>query len=559
MNKTRTTVSLVCLAIFTILLFTACGRSTTQESIEPSQEYPLLQILPDPVYSQEQDDDAPSTTYIASSTIKPAYPLQEHLTLQDLLNTAYERRLHIYMPSTERLVELTDGRKPNTFNMLYDFTERPIHSRLTLQNILHDVQLFFDILREVYGGYLYFGGDDVFLPIFDEILEELIRQDQSVWTVHNIVRIVHNGLGPVINDEHLSFGHGSDFLSNYTVLTSLEQFDRTERGFISRSNGMYVKEIVGHDKEKIFFLTVSPYGEFLYTPVLTGYRNKATSLTIIYENMESEVLEMHDTNNTERSPRQSPSLEFIDGFPIVTINQMYFETVGSGSWMYENANIFHSFVDKVRNEPAIIIDLRNNGGGNGLLAPRWLYNLVGEFVPSNRVQLAVESYDFFTYRSESNNPSNPSNPSNPFYQPMCEIRMQSVSVPFGDKHVVIYSTDPARGMVMVENDQIIIFLTSRHTRSAAEDFIDRGFNLENTLVIGQNTGGKLFTNLCYPWRRLPYTGISFGVGGRVAIHAEAHNFREGVGFAPDVWVNHPDDALPAALAILRNHFYGIES
>jgi len=511
MKSGKIYIKLICVALLTILVFTSCASDTTSE---------------------------------------PSEALQQSMTLQDLLDMAYERRLGIYPPDTERLTQLTYGRPPNTIDVAMSFYQQPRTTRrLSADDVIRDIQLFFDILREVYGAYTYFGGDEVFLPIFDTILEELATRDY--WYPDTFLPVVYNGLAPYITDNHLRIGHHFhreySFVSSYSVFASPSLFDRTDNGFRDKSNGLYVREIVGHDIDDVLRLTINQYGEFLYTPVIVDHNNheECNCLVIVYENGEIATLQFNAASNESRPAHREPSLEIIDGFPVVTINQMYFEHFTPES--IERANTFMSFVDKLQDEPALIIDLRGNGGGNGHLAPRWLYNLVGEFVLSNSVGLVAESYDFYSAWRVPN-------PENPFYQPACEVTMQRVSLPFGDNHVLRVHREPDIVRQMVSNDQLIIFLTSRHTASAAEDFIDMAFNMENTLVIGQNTTGALLTNLCFPWRVLPYTGTTFSLGSIVTIHADAHNFREGVGFAPDIWVPHNEDALLAALALLRNHF-----
>jgi len=521
MKPARLYVKLACVALLTILAFTSCGR----------------------------DRD---------TAHEPAEALQQSLTLQDLLDTAYTRRQGIYPPDTEQLTQLTYGRPPNTISLVDAFYRRPqTTKRLSTSDVIHDIQLFFDMLREVYGAYTYFGGDEVFLPIFEEILEELATREY--WFPDTFLPVVYNGLAPYITDNHLSIGHHFHreytFTSDYDVFASPSFFDRTDNGFRDRSNGLYVREVVGHDADDIFRLTVNQYGEFLYTPVIEGHNNHegCNCLVIIYENGESATLQFNVARNERRPAYREPSLEVIDGFPVVTINRMYFEHFnpesieGANTFMSEEASTFMSFINRLQDEPAFIIDLRGNVGGNGMLARRWLYNLTGEVIPINSVELVAESYDFYSsFRIPG--------PGDPSYQPMCEVTAQRVSLPFGDNHVLRVDRNADMAKQMVSHDQIIIFLTSRYTASAAEDFIDMAFNMENTLIIGQNTYGVLLTNLCFPWRFLPRTGVEFSLGSTILIHADAHNWREGVGFAPDLWVPHNEDALLAALALLRNHF-----
>jgi C-terminal processing protease CtpA/Prc len=84
--------------------------------------------------------------------------------------------------------------------------------------------------------------------------------------------------------------------------------------------------------------------------------------------------------------------------------------------------------------------------------------------------------------------------------------------------------------------------------SAAEIFADKMLNLENTLIIGQNTAGFLIAPGNVPYY-LPNSGIPFVAGIEHFMHP-AGNFYEGIGIAPDVWVI--GDALTAALAMVND-------
>ncbi|MCL2285617.1 MAG: Gfo/Idh/MocA family oxidoreductase, partial [Firmicutes bacterium] len=105
----------------------------------------------------------------------------------------------------------------------------------------------------------------------------------------------------------------------------------------------------------------------------------------------------------------------------------------------------------------------------------------------------------------------------------------------------------------IENDRLIILLTDRFTASAGDAFADLMLNMENTLIIGQNTAGILLTCMMYTRLSLWRSGVPFGFGATIHIHPEGH-LPEGIGIAPDLWVN--GDALTAALALLGVYIDG---
>ena len=112
------------------------------------------------------------------------------------------------------------------------------------------------------------------------------------------------------------------------------------------------------------------------------------------------------------------------------------------------------------------------------------------------------------------------------------------------------SSQPGR---WVEREGITFLLTDNWTASAGEDVLTDLHTVENTLVVGVNTGGCSLVSdnftCCLPNSGLP---VFFGTG--LGFHETMEN-RDGVGYAPDLWVN-PPDAMEAVARLCR--YYGLE-
>ncbi|MCL2415668.1 MAG: S41 family peptidase, partial [Defluviitaleaceae bacterium] len=173
---------------------------------------------------------------------------------------------------------------------------------------------------------------------------------------------------------------------------------------------------------------------------------------------------------------------------------------------------------------------------------RWLHILTGDIIPPNNVRLTR-----FSLENQLQSLRN-STPEIWFYIPLDKILLYSNPVSFDETHTIqgrIGFSDE-----LIPNDKLIIMLTDRLAGSAGESFVDLMFSMENTLVMGQNTGGVLNTDGRYSNLSLPNSGILFGLGRAVILHPEGHLI-EGVGIAPDIWVR--GDALQAALALISNN------
>ena len=100
---------------------------------------------------------------------------------------------------------------------------------------------------------------------------------------------------------------------------------------------------------------------------------------------------------------------------------------------------------------------------------------------------------------------------------------------------------------VIPNSRLIILLVDRYSMSAAEMFAQQILNIENTLIIGQNTNGNLVASTGRTLY-LPNSGIPFAAGPDLFFSTDSM-WPEGVGITPDIWVI--GDALAATLAMLE--------
>jgi len=146
----------------------------------------------------------------------------------------------------------------------------------------------------------------------------------------------------------------------------------------------------------------------------------------------------------------------------------------------------------IRDEDVIIIDLRSNMGGSASRGFRWLYELLGEAVPSISLTLIshIERDDFLFVDS------GPPYDLDIFY-----------GINHLNEHYFLFLNHPDR---IIESGKTLIFLTDTNTASAAERFIGLSINMTNTLVIGRPTAGVAGfggSDVSY----LPNSGISFWI------------------------------------------------
>ena len=87
----------------------------------------------------------------------------------------------------------------------------------------------------------------------------------------------------------------------------------------------------------------------------------------------------------------------------------------------------------------------------------------------------------------------------------------------------------------MENDNLLIILTGKYTASGSEWLIDAAHNLENVLLIGENTNGTMVGSIAY--LALPNSRMVVGAGPVEACIPDTNDyFEECRGFYPDLWV-----------------------
>jgi len=470
----------------------------------------------------------------ACSTQDPA-PIQQY-TLDELLSIAHERRISIPRVDRNRLTELAADRAPNTLDLTPLLNPSSQRHTISADAAAEDAVLFLETLRQLYGLYTYFGGDEVFMPMLDNVLAHLAAVDEI--TVSQLRSMLFREVSLVVIDNHFWFDTTLPINVSANFFTTDARFSRDAYGFWCKESGLLVSEIAGHDKQRLMRLSMDEYGNIFYSPIVYLMESRASYvIDITFEDGGNSQLTLYRFRDSDPVLRPPLGLEFIDNIPVVSITSMGWAHPTSDS--YEDASTFVGFATKLRerDEPAIIIDVRGNRGGNGALSTQWLYELTGELVPKSYAALSTFTYAELM-QAVSDDP----------IQMYNHLRFGGF-VAFDDNH----STCPLpQTDTLVPNERLIIMLVDRHTTSAGEGFVDNMFNMENTLVIGQNTRGMLAGSGAFNFvgLNLPNSGINVRFGRTANIHPEGH-FAEGVGFAPDVWVH--GDALIAALGLIDNN------
>jgi len=476
-------------------------------------------------------------------------------SLNDALMITNKRRQITHELDFELINNWIEDRTPKIFNGAELFTN-PNNSSISQEEANYDIDILFQLIEHMYAGFHYFGGVDVFSDIKNNILYETSKRYN--WSKYELTEIIVRNLRTVITDYHFQIGRysGSTFGNPYNFFIWDSPFDKTENGFYHRETSRYVLYVENHDLYELFRLAVNEYGEFHYIPVIYQQASKGNlyDLSIVFENGETEKIRLisYDFNRTHLRGINN-SLNFINDIPIVSIRRMG-DFMNPYALNFAEAQEVLSLADYLIDEPVIIIDIRSNEGGASAFSHAWLYRLLGEVVPTNFNWLGF-------FDSEIYLPFGVSRPAS-WYRGFLSRAGLDFSYPSELFGRYLHMTEIADGIKftpeesrkrVISNDRLIIVLIDRFTLSSGELFTDQFTNIENTLVVGQNTFGMLLTSSDLPLY-LPNSGIIVSMGQYKLLHPEG-TWTEGVGFAPDVWVT--GDALVAALALANEYLKDI--
>lgn len=344
--------------------------------------------------------------------------------------------------------------------------------------------------------------------------------------------------------EHLSFVKDAHFVinqeTNYPLLQgylSEQAFRKDSLGFTETLSGKRVRSIDGReDFADAMVLSVTSEGDINYRYcIMARTEEKPESSELIYEDGTIQTTSLFSSHEAAGQPQEHDeivSFSRVDNIPIISVAAMGFPHAND-DW---EANKFLELARELQDEPVLIIDLRRNGGGNGFLPQMWYEVYTGAYLTSNHYNLfRLDLYHVFGMERSAPDPES-------FYYVPAHVAEYYAKPQTIDESWELENAEPRQ---VVENDRLLIVLTSKGTASAADNFTDITFNVENSLVIGSNTTG-MFTSAAAIGAKMPNSGMVGQMGFNLSVFDENH-FQEGSGLMPDLWAS--GDALEAALKL----------
>jgi len=411
---------------------------------------------------------------------------------------------------------------------------------ISAEKAAEDVERLFYLFSHGYSGYGFFNQEGQFDQAKTNILQEL--SNQSIWSSSALSDVLHGHL-QFISDCHLTIGEHRfsnhvDFWYDTKYELSLAKDDYQ---LILQGTSYIVVSVNGGDPGPFIFPSLNQDGDPIYR-LGTLSSEKPRSLQVVVRNGEGQrsVTVKLKKSSFEYYAEEIFREDILGGIPVIRARSF-------GDYYRETLSEFPKTAAKYRDTPVAIVDIRGNGGGNESWPISWIQYLTGQRAESifvfselesktslmgraNAFDYWIQTADIGTYRSDY----------------LKHTRLAE-SIESGTREAgwrgPIYPPLP-----LIPIDTTVVVVTNDQVASAGEGFVLRASQLENVLVVGENTMGCLtFGNISA--HKLPHSNLTVWMPINFGLFPD-QEIREGVGLAPDLWVP-AADAVNYAVAALR--------
>lgn len=377
-----------------------------------------------------------------------------------------------------------------------------------------DVDLFFNILKNCYPGYLPNGGDLRFNQAKEVIKEQIGSQVKAM----DLEVLIRDNMA-FVEDSHFTVG-SKFYLQNKAWYTANDVIiDKKDNGYINIKNGKYIK-----NSEEIEPL-IQPSllkGRYLYYQLFAQDINELPK-RIVYEDGTSDDIEAKAIYPSQ-DLNKGPVFKRKGNVAYLRIPRFYF------SHEEDEYNIVIEGAKKMAQENYGLLDLRGNEGGNAILAYKWFEYYTGEKPTPSYDEMGIINPTIFENLDSAQT-----------WEDFMEFSGAEV---YGENHVI---TKHSRKTIPKEG--ILIVLIDAAVGSAGEILVDFLHHLENTVFIGMPTkgccNGSSMVTLYMKNSNIPF---NFGNFWRIF---QKDYFQENRGFLPDVWA--PDIDLDNIFELLNGY------
>lgn len=413
---------------------------------------------------------------------------------------------------------------------------------ISAQEATEDVQRFFTLLAHGYCGYGFFLQEGDFAAAELAIVHEL--QSQSRWSTSALSALIHDHLD-FIRDCHLRLGElpfcqHQDFWYDTTLLVSLG-----DAGYSFSSDGLThtLVGVNGDDPADWLFPSLSLDGDPVYRlGTLSSAEPRPLQVTTQHaDEVRTRTVPLARSSGHIGSPFSSGRL---GGVPVVRADSF-------GDYYRQELDAFVESASTYRGEPYVVVDIRGNGGGNTRWPQSWIRGFTGDSLVLRHALTELISRTTRAGRANLFRQAVAQARREDRAQAEAELgRYQAEAERFDDPAQEPYWTalqiPDAR---FVENDSTLVVVFDGDVASAGEGMLVYLYEqVENVLFVGENSMGALTFGQVTA-HQLPNSKLPVTLPVKLNVPTDLQ-FREGIGYLPDLWVPSAD-AVDATVAAIR--------
>jgi len=413
---------------------------------------------------------------------------------------------------------------------------------VSAEEAAEDVERLFYLLNNGYSGYGYFSNVGSFDEAEADILRELRRQ--PVWNSEELSSLIQEHLS-FLRDRHLEIG-GKKYSSHldYWYDTGFElREDDGEYLFTSEGTEYTVVSINGENPDGYVFPSLNADGGAVFR---MGVLSHSSPKPLELRARSSQETRQWKVKLSSSQPRYSGIYEekVVGGIPVVRIRSF-------GDHPKEYIDSFLDSASRYKGEPCLIVDIRGNGGGNEAWPKQWITRFTGR--QPNRVQVFTELISETAMIGRSNSYAMalhnvPELSQQGYPAKVEEFRGYAESIDEGE-FTPYWWPYVVPGPQEIPSGTILIVLVDANVYSSGEGFISYLHQVENVVLVGENSGGAL-TYGQMSHHRLPNSQMLVGLPTSLNVFVDLE-YREEKGFFPDLWVP-AGEALNYAVMAVRS-------
>lgn len=409
---------------------------------------------------------------------------------------------------------------------------------------LQDIEYLFSLLKYGYSGYNYFGGDERFALARKDIISSVIGSPKSNILIGDFLDIIYFNL-KFIQDSHFIIGNRN--LCNYTKYYSSRKFEFKEdiNGLYTSIDNevFYLKEVNDDDPEDYIKTSLNEDGDIIHSlGILSDTLDVHIPINILLESYESSrniKVSLFEYKPLFQEKLHSYEYYEIDGIPILNLNSLCRTTPKD-----DTIEKFIADSEDLGDKNNLIIDLRNNTGGNLINVEKWFKGFTGvdlrqDIIESGLYTNTSVSLSRNKFELKENEPES--------VKFMC---LKKISTYKKKIHFPGWSPIQYQDFRPIKNQTNIIILLDKTTSSAAEFFVHYLSKLDNVTLVGTNSNGCMLTGNSNS-AHLPNSKIPLYISHKLYMRPDFVNI-DGLGFLPDLWVK-PEQSLDRIIKHLINN------